>query len=94
MRVVGGGAMVAFRGPPGRHGPESFDRWFREQGWTPVAGWSRSGSTWRRRHTRAVGRRAQTIDVGLALDRRGRLSGLVMIAPLTPVDTKPREGES
>ena len=82
MRVSGGGALVAFRGPSQAGGWKPFfDRRFRDRGWTAAGSWQRADSTWHLRYVRRADRRTQTVDVRFGPDGRGGTAGLVMIAP-------------
>jgi hypothetical protein len=89
IRAVGGGTMVAFGGPPEPTAWKAFfDRWFQERRWTTVGSWKRSGSTWHLRYARTADRRTEMIDVQFGPDGRGRLAGLLMIAPADSTSTE------
>ena len=92
IRAVGGGTMVAFGGPPEPTAWRAFfDRWFRERTWTTVGSWKRSGSTWHLRYAGPPDRPTEMIDVQFGPDGRGRLAGLLMIAP---ADSNSTESEN
>lgn len=92
IRAVGGGTMVAFSGRPEPIAWKTFfDGWFREREWTAVESWRRSGSTWHRRYAGTGDQPTERIDVQFGPDGRGRLAGLLMIAP---PDSNSTEGEN
>lgn len=92
IRVVAGGAVVAFVGPPEPTAWKAFfDRSMDQREWTALGTWRRSGSTWHLRYAGNSDRRDEMIDVQFGPDGHGRLAGLLM---MTPTDRKPTESES
>jgi hypothetical protein len=70
IRVLGGGAVVGFRGSPSVPAwTEFYDRWFAERGWS-ASGWQSASNVWRA-HYRAAAPDTATADVQLGGDGGG-----------------------
>ena len=94
LRVVGGGALVAFHGPqtpgnqsPGNPTPENwtdfYDRWFAGHNWKGIGNWRNSGPAWHKRFRAPDDESAGSVDVHFGPDDRGGAAGLLMITPST-----------
>jgi hypothetical protein len=87
MRVAGGGSMTTFQGAARIGGWQRFfDDWFSSHGWTSGDGWPSGGPAWHCRYRPADGRSPASVEVEIADDGRGGLTGLVMVNP--PADRK------
>ncbi len=82
MRVAGGGSMTTFQGVARIGGWQRFfDDWFSSHGWTAGDGWPPAGPAWHCRYRPADGRSPASVEVEIAEDGRGALTGLVMVNP-------------
>jgi hypothetical protein len=82
MRVAGGGSMTTFQGAARIGGWQRFfDAWFSSHGWTSGEGWPSAGPARHCHYRPADGRSAASVEVEIADDGRGGLTGLVMVNP-------------
>ena len=81
LRVEGGGAMMAFRGPARAESWKSFcDLWFKGRGWSAAA-WRQSGTTWSTSYREKPDGPAAKVEVQFGEDGRGGLSGMLLLSP-------------
>jgi len=79
MRVVDGGAMVAFEGAvdPARC-KEFYDHWFKANHWKPMRTWQSSTSAWHLRYAMPEPDAETLVDIRFGIESGGRLSGLLL----------------
>ena len=91
MRVAGGGSMTTFQGAARIGGWQRFfDDWFSSHGWTSRGGWPSAGPARHCRYRPAGGRPSASVEVEIAEDGRGGLTGLVLVNP--PAREEPGSG--
>ena len=80
MRVAGGGSMTTFQGAAQASGWQRFfDDWFSSHGWTSGEGWPSAGPVRHCRYRPAAGHGSASVEVEIADDGRGGLTGLLML---------------
>lgn len=80
--VAGGGATLAFEGPPRpKTWMHFYGQWFTRHNWKAAGDWQRRGSAWHQRYTSQEGGSTTCVDVRFAADGRGRFVGLLMATP-------------
>lgn len=92
MRVAGGGAILAFEGPPRpKRWIEFYNDWFSTHNWKAAGSWQHLGSGWHGRFSTPGSGPAGSVDVHFGTGGRGRSIGLIMTAP-SPRRKGPKEG--
>ena len=87
LRVAGGGAVVAIRGPtPPEVWRSFYDRWFQSQGWTAAGAWQQRAGVWSRGYVERPDGPAAKVDIQFGVDGRGGMSGLLMFTPAASAD--------
>lgn len=84
IRAADGGAVASFKGPD-REGEwrQFFDSWLETHGWEKTQPWQDRGATLSLRGVRQTGDLQESLDVLLASDGIGEMTGLVLVTPLT-----------
>jgi hypothetical protein len=84
IRAADGGAVASFKGAD-REGEwmQFFDSWLRTHGWETTQPWQDRGATRSLRCVRQTGDLRESLEVLLASDGTGEMTGLVLVTPLS-----------